>query len=101
GQLMAGKILGTATVGVVVLSGWVGVGLVSARAYHMSEILSGTRLLYVGLYFVPAFLFMSALLAGIGSVCNSLKEAQSMSSPLTILNIVPMLLWFPLSQNPG
>ena len=44
---------------------------------------------------------MAALLAAVGSVCNTLKEAQSMSSPLTILNIVPMVLWFPLTQNPG
>lgn len=100
-QLMAGKILGMAAVGVVVLGIWVAVGYSGARAQHMEHMVSGLRLTYVGLYFVPAFLLMSALLAGIGAACNTLKEAQSMISPLSILNILPMVLWFQLSQFPN
>ncbi len=100
-QLMAGKILGMAAVGVVVLGIWVAVGYSGARAQHMEHMVTGLRLTYVGLYFVPAFLLMSALLAGIGAACNTLKEAQSMISPLSILNILPMVLWFQLSQFPN
>lgn len=100
-QLMAGKILGMAAVGMVVLGSWIAVGYFSARANDLTHLVSGDRLVYVALYFVPAFLFMSALLAGIGSTCNTLKEAQSMVSPLSIINIVPMVLWFNLSQYPN
>jgi ABC-2 type transport system permease protein len=100
-QLMAGKIIGTAAVGLVMLAIWGGVGYASARTYNLAGAVTVARLGYVLLYFIPGFLFMAALLAAVGSVCNTLKEAQSMSSPLTILNIVPLLLWFQLSQNPG
>ncbi|GMU83344.1 MAG: ABC transporter permease [Planctomycetota bacterium] len=100
-QLMAGKILGVSMVGVVVLGIWSSVGYFTARSQHMEHLITGSRLLWVALYFVPAFLFMSSLLAGIGSACNTLKEAQSMVSPLSILNILPLALWMPISQYPN
>lgn len=99
-QLMAGKILGMAAVGVVVLLTWSSVGWFSARSQHMEHLLTPAKLAFLVLYFIPGFLFMAALMAGIGAACNTLKEAQSMSSPLTIFNIVPMMLWFYLSQYP-
>ncbi|MBI5866170.1 MAG: ABC transporter permease [Planctomycetes bacterium] len=99
-QLMAGKILGISVVGLVVLATWSLVGWFGARAQHMEHLLSMTRMTVLVLYFIPGFLFMAAVLAGIGAACNTLKEAQSLSSPLTIVNIVPMMLWFYLSQYP-
>ncbi len=99
-QLMAGKILGMAAVGVLVLCTWGAVGYFGAKSQSLSGMVTGARLAYVALYFVPGFLLMSALMAGIGAACNTLKEAQSMVSPLSILNIVPLALWFVLSQRP-
>ncbi len=100
-QLMAGKILGTVMIGFLVLAAWLGVGYVTARSYDMAHLIGAERLGYLALYFVPGFLFNAALLAGIGAACNTLKEAQSMSSPLNLINIVPMVLWFPITQSPG
>lgn len=99
-QLMAGKILGLTVVGSVLLLVWGALGAYSARAYGMGYLVTPYRLTYAALYFVPSFLMMSAVLAGIGSVCNSLKDAQSMTTPITIVNIVPMVLWLQISQNP-
>jgi ABC-type Na+ efflux pump permease subunit len=100
-QLMAGKIIGMVLVGILLLAVWVSVGYSVAQARGYGYLIPGEMLVYLVLYFVPGFLLFSAFLAAIGSVCNTLKEAQSMASPITILNIVPMMLWFPLSQNPG
>jgi ABC-type Na+ efflux pump permease subunit len=99
-QLMTGKILGMAAVGLLTLGIWMAVGMSGARAYDFGHFVSGARLAYVGLYFVPSFLFMSALLAGIGSTCNTLKEAQSLVSPLSIMTIIPMMLWFNIMDQP-
>ncbi|MGD8453263.1 MAG: ABC transporter permease [Phycisphaerae bacterium] len=99
-QLMAGKILGMVAVGVLLLCVWGGVGYAVAQARGMGQLVSWQFLAAAALYFVPGFLLFSAILAGIGSACNTLKEAQSMASPVTILNIVPMVLWFPISQSP-
>jgi ABC-2 type transport system permease protein len=100
-QLMAGKILGMAAVGFTLLLIWVGVGYQVAQARGYDYLISRDLLFYAGLYFVPGFLLLSSLLAAVGSACNTLKEAQSMASPITIVTVVPMILWFSISQNPG
>jgi ABC-2 type transport system permease protein len=100
-QLMAGKIAGMITVGALLLVVWGGVAYVTAQARGFGSLVSGAMLGYAALYFVPGFLLLSSILGAVGSACNTLKEAQSMASPITILNIVPMVLWFQISQNPG
>ena len=43
---------------------------------------------FVG-YFLGGYFFYAALFVGIGSVCNSLKEAQNLIQPLVLMLIVP------------
>ncbi len=100
-QLMAGKILGMVLVGVLMLAIWAAVGVSAAHARGVTYALGGLRLVYVLLYFIPGFLLMASVLGAIGAACNTLKDAQSMASPLSLLNIVPMVLWFQISQNPA
>ncbi|MFQ5805195.1 MAG: ABC transporter permease [Phycisphaerae bacterium] len=99
-QLMAGKILGMVCVGAVLLIIWGSVGYGGAQARGMGYLVTPYRLAYVVLYFVPGFLLTSAFLAAVGAACNTVKEAQSMAFPLTILTIVPMMLWWQITQNP-
>lgn len=99
-QLMAGKILGMVMVGALLLVVWSGVGYFGAEARNMSQVVTPFRVTYMALYFVPGFLLMSALLAGVGSACNTLKDAQSMAFPLTLLTIFPMMLWWVISMRP-
>ncbi len=100
-QLMAGKIIGMVCVGVLLLSVWGGVSYFGARSYNMEELVTPYRLTIAGLYFVPGFLLMASILAGVGSACNELKEAQSMVFPLSILTIIPMIFWFFIAEYPA
>lgn len=100
-ELMAGKILGMSLVGVLLISIWGGVGLFAADARGMSSLITGMRLTYVVLYFIPGFLFAAGLMAGIGAACNTLKEAQSMTFPQSLLTMVPMIMWFYLTEYPN
>lgn len=99
-QLMAGKILGMVLVGVVLLAIWGVVGYGGVQARGMGYLVRPYHLVYLVLYFVPGFLLASAFLAAVGAACNSIKEAQSMAAPLTLLTIVPMMLWWAITQNP-
>ncbi len=99
-QLLAGKVVGTVLVGFVLMAVWGGVGFASARAYNLTDLVSGYRLLIAGLYFVPGFLLIASLLAAIGSACNELKEAQSMVFPLSLITIVPLIFWFYIAEHP-
>lgn len=100
-QLMAGKILGMAAVGFLLIAVWGGTGFYAAHSYKLQDVVTGYRLLIAFLYFVPGFLLISGLLAAIGSACNELKEAQSMVFPLSILTIVPMMFWYYLAEHPA
>ncbi len=100
-QLISGKILGMVGVGVVLLMVWGGVGYLAAAQGGYGSVVGGPALWWAALYFVPGFLLFSSILGAIGSACNTLKEAQSMSSPISILNIVPLVMWFPITQNPN
>jgi ABC-2 type transport system permease protein len=100
-QLMTGKILGMVVVGGLLLAMWSAAGYWTAQSRGMAYLVSTERLGYVLLYFVPSFLLYASILAAFGSACNTLKEAQAMTFPLSLMTVVPMLFWFQLSQNPN
>jgi ABC-2 type transport system permease protein len=87
-------------VGAVVLCVWGAAGFVSAQSRGVTHVISLSRVGFVVLYFVPGFLLLSSMMATIGAACNTLKEAQSMASPLSMLNIIPVLFWYPISKFP-
>ena len=100
-QLMAGKIVGMVGVGLLLLAIWGGLGYASARYQDMAYLVNSSTLVYAALYFLPAFLLFSGILGGIGAACNTLKEAQSMTFPVSIITIIPMMLWFQITENPA
>ena len=99
-ELMSGKILGMVGVGTLLLVIWGTLGVVGARYNDVAHLVSTERIVYMVLYFIPGFLLISAFLAGVGSACNTLKDAQSMSFPLTLITIVPVMMWWQISQFP-
>lgn len=105
-ELMAGKIVGLAGVSLTVVGLWAAAacGTVYYGATHWWDVkidLPGEILPYFIVYFVLGFLMFSSILAGIGSVCNTIKEAQSLMMPITFMFILPMIVWFNLAQDPN
>lgn len=111
-QLMAGKILGPAATGLAIVGSWavfffLGVTFMpllvpGMRELHLEEILENPA--YMAsflLYFLLGYLLYAALLVGVGSVCNSLKEAQNLMQPLIIVLLVPLLAMIPVVQDPN
>ena len=52
-------------------------------------------------YFVLGYLFYAALLCGIGSLANNLKEAQTLMMPIQLLLIVPLVVMMPIGRDPN
>jgi len=100
-QLMAGKILGLATIGFTLVLVWGGAGYAAASYKGMLHLVRIMNPGYFVLYYVLGFLFISALFAGVGSVCNTLNEAQSLMMPINLVIMVPMMLWFYVVQSPN
>ncbi|MCE2450549.1 MAG: ABC transporter permease [Candidatus Latescibacteria bacterium] len=105
-ELMAGKIAGTAAVGLTLVFTWVAcvvVGVVVAPAALGDDVASivgiASTPLYLWsfvFYFLAGFLLYACLLVGAGSLCNSLKDAQSLMLPLLVPLIVPLLTMIPI-----
>jgi ABC-type Na+ efflux pump permease subunit len=111
-QLMAGKILGIACTGLTMVLSWIVFFLIGLKLmpvfidkmpdFDLSLIARDPIYLasFVG-YFILGYLLLAAILVGIGSVCSSLKEAQNLMAPVTIIMIVPLLAMMPIGENPN
>ena len=100
-QLMAGKIAGLAGIGLTVVSLWAGAAYIAARWQGLSVEITGELMLYFVVYYILGFLLFSSLLAGIGSICNTIKETQGLMMPIMMVFIIPLLAWFKLVQDPN
>ena len=99
-ELMAGKIVGLAGIGITMMSLWCVAAYGTARWLGMNISVEPALLFYFVIYYILGFLFFSSILVGIGSVCNTLKEAQSLMMPVTMILIIPLLAWYNLSRHP-
>jgi len=99
-QLMAGKILGLVGIGLTVIGLWAIAAYVAAIWHGLNIEITGALVFYFVAYYVLGFLLFSSILAGIGSVCNTLKETQSLMMPIVLVFILPMISWYKLVQSP-
>jgi ABC-2 type transport system permease protein len=111
-ELMAGKILGIAATGLTIVGCWmlmlaiVVLGLPALLALPSGLDLSGlvanpVFLVSFVVYFLLGYLFYAALLCGIGSFANNLKEAQTLMMPVQLCLFVPLLVMIPIARDPG
>jgi ABC-2 type transport system permease protein len=112
GQLMAGKIWGIGATGLTIVVSWAVFGLIGAnvgahvvpafRELNLTEIVGDP--LYLAsfvCYFLTGYLLFAAILVAIGSVCNSLKEAQNLVQPVFLLLMIPLFAMVPIVQEPN
>jgi ABC-2 type transport system permease protein len=99
-ELMAGKIVGLGGIGLTVMGLWTVAAYGAVRWKGLDIDIPPAMVLYFIVYYALGFLLFSSVLAGIGSICNTIKEAQGLMMPLSLLIIVPMVSWFNLAQHP-
>ncbi|MBL9076460.1 MAG: ABC transporter permease [Planctomycetes bacterium] len=110
-QLMAGKIWGIAATGLTIVGSWVlcalfGVWLaprlITGLDLPLLDIVGNPLyLISFVVYFFFGYLLYAAILVGLGSVCNSLKEAQNLLQPVFLLLIVPLVSMMFIVQEPN
>jgi ABC-2 type transport system permease protein len=100
-QLMAGKILGICAVGLTLLSIWSGGGLLAASAQGTSDLVSGAQIGWFLVYYLLGFLMIASLMVAIGSACNTIKEAQNLMAPISMLLVLPLIFSMVTMQNPN
>ncbi len=111
GELMMGKLFGIAAIGLTMIGAWMLelFLLLSWKAGGAAEI--GSQILTVlkssnlvpmfSIYFLLGYLMYAAAILSLGSVCNTLKEAQSYMGMLTLLMIVPLMTMTFIPRDPN
>lgn len=108
-QLLTGKILGVAAVGLTQISVWIamlagiavyGATLAAAGGFDISTLLRPIIFVYFFFFFVLAYLTYVCVYAIAGAVCNSEKEAQQFIAPITLVMMIPWFLMMPIIMNP-
>ncbi len=100
-ELMAGKLLGQLGVSLVGLGLYILMGIASLAGFALLGLFDFSLIFYLLVFFIITYLVMGSLMMAIGAAVNDMKEAQSLMMPLTVISIVPWILWWPISRDPG
>src|SRR5207253_8879933 len=74
----------------------------SVLAGQILSVLKGSNLIFVfTLYFILGYLMYAGFILALGSVCNTLKEAQSYMGVLTMIMMVPLLTMTFIPKDPN
>jgi ABC-2 type transport system permease protein len=100
-QLMAGKIAGLAAVGLTLMALWGGAAYAAASWHHIEIDLAPGLVICTLIYYVLGFVLFSAILAGVGSICNTVKETQSLLMPIMLIFVIPVITGMKLVSSPN
>jgi ABC-2 type transport system permease protein len=108
GQMMLGKVIGIGMVGLTQIGAWalsafilttVGVSTFSRRGLTMPSI-PVSLLVYFVLFFLLGYFLYATLYALVGSTVSSEEDAQQAQMPVTMLLVVPMVIFNMILANP-
>ncbi len=99
-ELMAGKLLGQMAVSLIGMGLYVTMGITLLASLALFGLLDFSLILYLVIFFVITYLVMGSLMMAVGAAVNDMKEAQGLMMPLTIIFIIPWILWMPISRDP-
>jgi len=106
-QLMSGKIIGNIGVGLTqliiwLLFGWIGL-LIAGQFFPVVQdiSISGEFIAVLFLVLLPSFVMIAAIMAAIGATMTETKEAQQVSSLVSLPMMIPYYLSSTIMMNPN
>jgi ABC-2 type transport system permease protein len=100
-ELLAGKIVGQLGVSMVAFGLYVAMGLALLLSFALFGLINPWLVLYLGIFFLLAYLTYGSLMVSVGAVVNDMREAQGLIMPLMLLLASPFWVWFPISMAPN
>jgi len=101
-QVMLGKVAGVGAAGLLQFAVIAAVGLVGARATGALTLPSATPVAVLAgvVCFLLGFFLYATLFAAAGSLVSRQEELQAVTTPITLLIVVPFLIAFQVPDNP-
>jgi ABC-2 type transport system permease protein len=90
-QLMMGKLIGSASVSVLLALIYVSGAMVVANYWGYADAVTPALLAWFALFLIMAVVLFGAIFIAIGAACNDLKDSQNMVTPVMLLVMLPMV----------
>jgi ABC-2 type transport system permease protein len=113
GEIMMGKLLGIAGIGLTMVAAWLTTVFVAARFYlgsggagadfigpAVDAVLASGLIPIFLLCFLLGYLIYAGLFLTIGALCNDIKEAQNAQGPLMLIMMVPLFTMMFVNRDP-
>tara|TARA_B110000444_G_scaffold241322_1_gene257598 strand:- start:1317 stop:2087 length:771 start_codon:yes stop_codon:yes gene_type:complete len=111
GELMMGKLLGIGLSGLTTIAAWLLSFFLSITLYQSSQteligqivdvILSSELIPWFVFYYFAGYALYSGVFLAIGSLCNTLKEAQAMMIPMIMIQVIPLTMMVFVVRDPN
>ncbi len=99
-ELMLGKLLGAGAVCIVITLTYVGAAAGAAVYWGYGDVLKPGLLAEFMVFLSLAMLFYSSLFISIGSACTSLKDTQTLMTPVMLVAMTPILFMSTMMRTP-
>ncbi len=100
-QLMMGKLLGAIGTSMALAALYLGAGTAFAAHYGALDLLRPSLYLWFLFFLALSVMIYGSACVAIGSVCSEIRDAQSLMMPVTLMVMIPVLLWQPVLQAPN
>jgi ABC-2 type transport system permease protein len=99
-ELMTGKILAQMGVGLVMLGIYAAMGLATLASFAVLDLVDPALLGWLVLFYILSYTMMAGMMGAIGAAVNDVSEAGTLMSPVMMVNMLPWLLWLPITRHP-
>lgn len=109
-EIMMGKLLGIAGIGLTMVSTWLATVYIAARIYQgpgaevigpaVDAVASSGLVPMFLLCFLLGYLIYAGLMLSIGALCNDIKEAQNVQGPMMLIMMVPLVTMVFINRDP-
>lgn len=108
-ELLTGKILGVAAVGLTQVGVWLTIiaavgtffgASAMAAGFDVSQFLRPMVFVFFALFFILGYLTFVCIYAIAGAACNTDKEAQQLVAPIQMVMMLPWFVMFAIITNP-
>jgi len=99
-ELMLGKLIGLGAAGLLQMTVWVSMSLVSVIYFAIQFVVSPAAFAFCFTYFLLGYVLYGSLMLGFGALGTNLRESQQMASIWSFIGASPALIMIALFEAP-
>ncbi|HEV2970152.1 MAG TPA: ABC transporter permease [Pirellulales bacterium] len=99
-QIMMGKLVGNVGVALTIVALYMTGGYFMAAHYGYADLLPMRLVGWFIAFDILACMLYGAIFIAIGAACTEIKETQSLLTPVMLLIVSPLMVWFTIVQEP-